>query len=82
MDDREVLCLGGMQELLDFESDHHYQAWLHSDPSMRRLFPRLLSRQNFADRRTLLTPLLAGLTPGFCAHAYRRPDQPAAPEVS
>ena len=74
VDDREVLCLAVLQELLDFESDHHYQAWLHSDPLMRRLFPRLLSRQNFADRRALLTPLLACLTQGFCAmHADDQP---------
>ncbi|MBE7463058.1 MAG: transposase [Planctomycetes bacterium] len=70
MDDREVLCLAVLQELLDFESDHHYQAWLHSDPLMRRL----LSRQNFANRRALQTPLLACLTQGFCAmHADDQP---------
>jgi hypothetical protein len=67
VDDREVLCLAVLQELLGYESDHAFHCWLHGHPVMRRLFPRLLSRQNFADRRALLTPLLACLTQAFCS---------------
>lgn len=67
VDDREVLCLAVLQELLGFESDHSFHCWLLGHGVMRRLFPRLLSRQNFADRRALLTPLLACLTQSFCA---------------
>lgn len=66
VDDREVLCLAVLQELLGFESDHEYQAWLHTHATIQRLFPRLLTRQNFADRRALLTPLMACLCGAFC----------------
>jgi len=69
VDDREVLCLAVLEEILGFESDHQYQEWLHVNPTMRALFPRRLSRQNFADRRALLTPLIARLSLAFCEMA-------------
>jgi hypothetical protein len=69
VDDREILCLCLLQELLGFESDNAYCTWLAANPTMRALFPRQLSRQNFADRRVLLTPLLEKLCGAFCALA-------------
>src|SRR5687767_6132210 len=56
VDDREVLCLALVQELLGFESDHGFYTWLEANPTMRGLFPRLLSRPNWAERRALLLP--------------------------
>lgn len=67
VDDREVLCLAVLQELLGFESDHGFYTWFEANALMRRLFPRRLSRPNWADRRALLTPLLARLSQAFCA---------------
>lgn len=66
VDDREVLCLAVLQEILGFESDHAFHQWLEWNPTMRELFPRRLSRQNFADRRALLTPLLQQLCQALC----------------
>jgi hypothetical protein len=66
VDDREVLCLAVLQEILGFESDHGFHQWLNKHPVMLSLFPRRLSRQNWADRRALLTPLLRKLTSVFC----------------
>lgn len=66
LDAREVLCLAVLQELLGFESDNHFHLWLKHNETMRELFPRRLSRQNFAERRTLLTPLLQRLCGAFC----------------
>lgn len=66
VDDREILCLAVLQEVLGFESDNAYQLWLASNPTMRDLFPRRVSRQNFADRRALLTPLMERLNGAFC----------------
>jgi hypothetical protein len=66
VDDREVLCLAVLQELLGFESDHSFYLWLQHDLTMRANFPRLLSRQNFSDRRTLLTPILQRLCAASC----------------
>ena len=66
VDDREILCLALLQELLGFASDNEFQLWLHANPTMRALFPRQLSRQNFADRRALLRPLLERLNGFFC----------------
>jgi hypothetical protein len=66
VDDREILCLAVLQELLGFESDNEYQLWLRQQPIMRSLFPRMLPRQNFADRRALLTPLMDCLCGAFC----------------
>jgi hypothetical protein len=67
VDDREVLCLAVLQELLGFESDHEFYRWFESNAVMRKLFPRRLSRPNWADRRALLTPLLQRLSQAFCA---------------
>ena len=67
VDDREVLCLTVLQELLDFESVHGFYQWFETNPVMRRLFPRRLTRPNWADRRALLTPVLQQLSPAFCA---------------
>lgn len=66
MDDREVLCLAVLQELLHFESDHFFFLWLANNRTMRELFPRLLTRQKFAERRALLTPLMQRLCQAFC----------------
>jgi hypothetical protein len=66
VDDREVLCLAVLQELLGFESDHAFYQWFEVHPVMGQLFPRRLSRQNWADRRALLTPLLKRLSQAFC----------------
>jgi len=67
VDDREILCLAVLQELLGFESDHGFYQWFEANAIMRRLFPRRLSRPNWADRRALLTPLLKRLSQAFCA---------------
>jgi len=69
VDDREVLCLAVLQELLDFESDHAFYSWFQVHPTLRELFPRRLSRPNWADRRALLTPLMERLCGAFCALA-------------
>lgn len=66
VDDREILCLAVLQEVFGFESDNAYQLWLRSNPTMRGLFPRCVSRQNFADRRVLLAPLMERLNGAFC----------------
>jgi hypothetical protein len=67
MDDREVLCLAVCQELFGYESDNAFFLWLENNSVMRALFPKLLSRQKFADRRALLTPLIQKLCQAFCA---------------
>lgn len=67
MDDREVLCLAVLQELLGYEADYAFFLWLTNNAVIRALFPKLLSRQKFAERRTLLTPLLQKLCQAFCA---------------
>ena len=67
VDDREVLCLAMLQELLGYESDHGFYQWFESNPVMRKLFPRRLTRPNWADRRALLTPLMQRLTRALCA---------------
>lgn len=67
VDDREVLCLAMLQELLGFESDHEFYLWFESNVTMRALFPRRLSRPNWADRRAILTPLMERLCKAFCA---------------
>jgi hypothetical protein len=67
VDDREVLCLTVLQELLDFESDHGFYQWFETKPVMRRLSPRRLTRPDWADRRALLTPILQRLSQAFCA---------------
>lgn len=67
VDDREILCLTILQELLGFESDHEFYQWFESNAVLRKLFPRRLTRPNWADRRALLTPLLERLSQAFCA---------------
>lgn len=67
VDDREILCLAVLQELLGFESDHGFYTWFEANSVLQRLFPRRLSRPNWADRRALLTPLLKRLSQAFCA---------------
>ena len=67
MDDREVLCLAVLQELLGYESDNAFFERLERSPTMQQAFPRLLSRQKFAERRALLTPLIQRLCQAFCA---------------
>jgi hypothetical protein len=66
VDDREVLCIAVLQEILGFESDHSFYSWFENQPDMKRLFPRRLSRQNFADRRALLTDISQQLCRAFC----------------
>jgi hypothetical protein len=65
VDDREILCLAVLQELFGFESDHFFYQWLTTNPTMKQLFPRRLSRPNWADRRALLTPLIQRLSGAF-----------------
>lgn len=67
VDDREILCLAILQELLHFESDNSFYNWLSANPVMNSAFPRLLSRPNFADRRALLAPLSEKLCGALCA---------------
>jgi len=62
VDDREVLCLAVLQELSGFASDNKFHRWLETNPTIRALFPRGLSRPKFAERRALLTPLIMRLT--------------------
>lgn len=66
VDDREVLCLALLQELLGFDSDNAFHLWMDQHAVMRSLFPRRLSRQKFADRRVQLTPVLQRLTQALC----------------
>jgi hypothetical protein len=67
VDDREVLCLSVLQELLGFESDNAFYLWFEASAVMRSLFPRRLSRPNWADRRLLLAPIADLLSSAFCA---------------
>lgn len=67
MDDREVLCLAVLQELLGYESDNAFFQWVELNRTVRSMFPRLLTRQKFADRRVLLTPITQRLCQAFCA---------------
>lgn len=66
LDDREVLCLSVLQEALGFESDNSYFNWLENQPVIQELFPKLIKRQKFAERRVLLTDLAAKLCGAFC----------------
>lgn len=66
VEDMQILCLSVLQELLGFESDNSYHLWLDVNPVIQSLFPRRLTRQNFGDRRVLLTPVLERLLPAFC----------------
>jgi hypothetical protein len=69
VDDREILCLAVLQELLGIESDNAFCNWLEVHPTMRALFPRRLPRQKFAQRRNLLTPLMERLNGALCTLA-------------
>src|SRR3989338_5731036 len=62
VDDREILCLTLLQELFGFESDHFFYRWPETNPTMTQLFPRRLSRPNWADLRAILTPLIERLS--------------------
>ena len=65
VDDREILCLAMLQEWLGFETDLAWYQWLENNKTMRALFPRLLRRQKWVERRTLLTPLIQKLSAAF-----------------
>ena len=67
VDDREILCLSLLQEIVDFESDHAFHLWLSRHPLLTQLFPRRLTRQKFAERRALLTPVLQRLCLAFAS---------------
>jgi len=69
LDDREVLCLSVLQEVLHFKSDNAYFNWLNNQPFIRTWFPKLMTRQKFAERRVLLTDLAAKLCSVFCQMA-------------
>ena len=61
VDDREILCLSILQELLGYESDNSFFLWLHHNPLMNELFPEKISRQKFSDRRLGLMPVFEKL---------------------
>jgi hypothetical protein len=63
--DREVLCLALLQEWLGYESDLSFYQWMESNGIMLSLFPRMLRRQKWVERRTLLTPLIQKLSTAF-----------------
>ena len=63
--DREVLCLALLQEWLGYESDLAYYQWLENNKTMLSLFPRMLRRQKWVERRTILTPLIQKLSDAF-----------------
>ena len=65
VDDREVLCLALLQEWLGYDSDLSYYQWLENSKTMRSLFPRMLKRQKWVERRTLLAPLIQKLSVAF-----------------
>ena len=65
--DSEALCVAVLQDLLHFESDNAYYLWLERNAVMRKHFPNLPTRQKFAERRAVLTPLLQRLCKAFCA---------------
>lgn len=69
LDDREVLCISVLQELLGFESDNAYFNWLENQSIIQQLFPRLIQRQKFAERRALLSGLMERLSGAFCSMA-------------
>jgi len=68
VDDREVLGLAVLQALLGFESDHAFYQWFESNAVLRQLFPRRLTRSNWADRRERLGGLVQR---GYCASLER-----------
>ena len=66
VDDREILCISLLQEILGYESDHQFYLWFENNPLMRELFPRRIKRQKWAGRRALLTPIMQVLCRAFC----------------
>jgi hypothetical protein len=66
VDDREIVCIAVLKGILGFESDHSFNSWFENQPDMKQLFPRRLSRQNYADRRALLTDMSQRLCRAFC----------------
>ena len=76
VDDREILCLAMLQEWLGFESDLAWYQWLESNKTMRVLFPRMLRRQKWVERRTLLTPLIQKLSAAFVEMTPPEKDLP------
>ena len=66
VDDREILCLSLLQEILGFESDNRFYLWFENNTLMCELFPRRIKRQKWAERRALLTPILQLLCAAFC----------------
>lgn len=80
VDDREVLCLCLLQEWLGFESDLSFYQWFEHNKTMCDFFPRRLSRQNWVDRRTLLSPLAERLAMVFAEMAGD--DEEEAPPFS
>ncbi len=76
VDDREILCLALLQEWLGYESDLSYYQWLESNKTMRSLFPRMLRRQKWVERRTLLAPLLQKLSAAFVELTPQELDLP------
>ncbi len=78
VDDREVLCLSLLQEIVGFESDHSFHLWLNRHPLLTQLFPRRLTRQKFAERRALLTPILERLCRAFAELAGDAPLLPSS----
>jgi hypothetical protein len=65
LSDCEVLCLSILQEILGFESDNSFFLWLQNSPLIHSLFPMLIARQKFAERRALLTGLAYKLSEAF-----------------
>lgn len=66
VDDREILCIAVLEEVLGRESDNSFYEWFCANPVTKKLFPRKLSRQNYSDRRVLLLPLIQRLCRAFC----------------
>ncbi len=64
VDDREILCLAVLQELLGFESDHSYHHWLERNPIIDSLFDQQFhasrslcrSRKHYIARRSAKAP--------------------------
>lgn len=73
VDDREILCLALLEEMLGFQSDNRFYLWMSANPTIKALFPRRLSRPNFADRRALLTPILKKLSGALASLASGSP---------
>jgi hypothetical protein len=64
--DSDALCVAILQEVLGSESDNGFFLKYGENPVFRSRFPKLPSRQKFADRRTKLTPLYERICQIFC----------------